>query len=317
MAARDPRVLIAERLADLERHLDPAKPERGDTGIEILGYGEVSAVLGLVDVPDRVFKRMAGFRSRRDVQAYAGVVEQYISILRDLGVTVAATEIVPIEAAPRRHVAYVVQPRFDSARIGHVVLRSAGRESLELLLEGVFAAVHRVLAANGARRDGREIAVDAQLSNWYWPDLAVAPVLIDVSTPFLRKDGKLEVGLDVFLRAYPAPARWWLRRTHAVERYIADYFDFVSVVTDLIGNFRKEAAAERVAEAVAFANRWIAAQPDGAALGCLDEATVQAYYARDAATLETSLRIRRLARFITATMLRRRYDFILPGPIRR
>jgi hypothetical protein len=44
---------------------------------------------------------------------------------------------------------------------------------------------------------------------------------------------------------------------------------------------------------------------------------VRAYYARDASTLELSLRLRKLQRFLTTRLLRRRYDFVLPGRIAR
>ncbi|HVN84177.1 MAG TPA: DUF6206 family protein [Candidatus Binatia bacterium] len=304
-------------LVQLERRLDPADPTRA--GVEILGYGEVSAVIGLGEFPDLVFKRMSGFASDAAGAAYAGVVERYVTLLREIGVAVARTELVQLSPSARRHVVYVVQPRLAADGLGHVLLRNPAVD-LAPLLEPVFALVRRVLDANATRRDGIEIAVDAQLSNWHWAnpgDAQCQPTLIDVSTPFMRRDGALEVGVDVFLRAYPGLLRWWLRRTRAVERYIDDYFDFGLVVRDLLGNFVKEGARARIPAMIDCANQWIARQPNPQLLGHVDEAAVHAYYRRDAATLETSLRARRFARFVTTRLLRRRYDFILPGDIRR
>lgn len=317
---KGPMTDLTAQLLDLERRLDPADPGRAGTGVELLAYGEVSGVLGCTDLPGRVLKRMSGFPSREHARAYADVVGRYVAALRDLGVPVVSTEIVPLESTPRRHVVYVVQPRLDGQRFGHSLLRSRRLDEIFPLLGQILELVRQVLDANARRADGREIAIDAQLSNWHWAAPAAdQPRLgfVDVATPFMRKDGVLEMGVDLFLAAYPAPVRWWLRRTRAVERYIADYFRFDLAATDLIGNFIKEGAPEKIPGAAAFVREWIARQPDRDRLGHIDEKSAQAYYAKDAADLELSLRARRLSRFVTAKILRRRYDFILPGRIAR
>jgi hypothetical protein len=102
-----------------------------------------------------------------------------------------------------------------------------------------------------------------------------------------------------------------------VERYIAAFFRFRTTAIDLLGNFLKEGAPEKLAGGIALVNAWSARQPDAAELGAIDEAAVRAYYANDASTLELSLRLRKLQRFLTTRVLRRRYDFVLPGRIAR
>jgi len=303
-------------LLELERLLDPAAPERCP-GVRVLGYGEVSAVLGWEALPGRVLKRMSGFRSRREVEDYAAVVERYIGLLVELGVAVVPTEIALVAPAPNRHVAYLLQPQLDSARLGNSLLRARPMAELRPLLERVLETVRHVLEANRARRDGREVAIDAQLSNWFWQGGDSTPVLIDVGTPFLRLHGALETGTELFLRAYPAPVRWWMRRDRSVEKYIADYFRFDRTVLDLLGNLLKEGAGDKLPAAVALVRDWLARQPDGDALGGIDEERARAYYARDAAALEVSLRARRAARFVRTALLRQRYDFVLPGRIAR
>ena len=306
---------VEAQLLELERALDPAAPERCP-GVRILGYGEVSAVLGWDGLPGRVLKRMSGFRSRAEAEHYAAVVERYLTVLGELGVAIVPTEIALVAPEPSRHVAYLLQPRLDATRLGNAILRTRAVEEVFPLIESVLATVRCVLDANEQRADGREIAIDEQLSNWLWRD-GQPPLLLDVGTPFMRLHGELETGIDLFLRAYPAPVRWWLRRERAVEKYIASFFRFDLAALDLLGNFIKEGAADKMPAAAAFVREWIQRQPGAEILGEVDESRVRSYYARDAASLETSLRARRLARFVRTTLLRRRYDFVLPGPIAR
>jgi hypothetical protein len=90
------------------------------------------------------------------------------------------------------------------------------------------------------------------------------------------------------------------------------------VLVDLLGNFHKEGRPDRLPFAVARLNGWLAAHA-----GELDDAhpleaeAVSRYYQRDAAQLELFLRARRLDRWLRTRLLRQRYDFVLPGPIRR
>ena len=58
-------------LARFEAHLDPARPEAAP-GVSIIGYGEVSTVFALAELPGRVCKRMSGFR---DAEAVAGALD--------------------------------------------------------------------------------------------------------------------------------------------------------------------------------------------------------------------------------------------------
>jgi hypothetical protein len=115
----------------------------------------------------------------------------------------------------------------------------------------------------------------------------------------------------------PPPFRALSRWQRDVERYIDDYFDPRMLLLDLLGNFHKEGRPDRIALACAHVNRWLAA--DGAELDVvpLAVADVDGYYRRDARKLEFFLRVRRLDRWVRTRVLRQRYAFILPGPIRR
>jgi hypothetical protein len=142
-------------------------------------------------------------------------------------------------------------------------------------------------------------------------------VLIDVGTPFLRRAGVDEIDLELFLAPVPPIVRGWYRRNRAVERYLDAFFDPRRLWIDAIANFHKEGRPDRIPLALARVNRWLAA--DVAALGArpIAAADVDRYYRNDASTLALYLRARRLDRFVRTRLLRRRYDYVLPGAIRR
>jgi hypothetical protein len=134
----------------------------------------------------------------------------------------------------------------------------------------------------------------------------------------MRLRGVDELDVEIFLAAIPPLARAWYRRRRAVERYLDDYFDARRLLVDLLGNFHKENRPDRISLALERANAWLAAH--AGELGAPRPITaedVARYYARDAAQLELFLRARRLDRFVRTRCLGRRYEFVLPGPIRR
>jgi hypothetical protein len=90
------------------------------------------------------------------------------------------------------------------------------------------------------------------------------------------------------------------------------------VLVDLLGNFYKEGRPDRIEPALAVIGPWLAAHAAELHESApIEPPEVERYYERDAAQLELFLRVRRLDRFVRTRLLRRRYDFVLPGPIRR
>lgn len=307
-----------EVLRRFEAALDPARPARD--GVEIIGYGEVSTVFALAALPGRVCKRMAGFRGAAAAERYVQVVDRYLRRLAEIGVRTLETAAMVVPRPGGRPVVYLVQPRAESGRLGNHVLVEGGDEELLRCVDLVLGSLRRVLLANRSARDGRAVAVDGQLSNWVFPARNEAderPVLIDVGTPFMRRDGADEMDLELFLAPAPPLIRAFYRRSGAVRRYIDDYFDARKLLLDQLGNFHKEGRPDRIPLVLAQVNRWL--ERDGADLGVplLTRASVDRYYEKDAKVLELYLRLRRLDRFVRTRLLGQRYDFILPGPIRR
>ncbi len=285
-------------LERVEAQLDPAHPN-----VEILAYGEVSAALVVPDLPGQVAKRMSGFGDQAMADAYCALVERYLTALPGSGIEVVPTEIVPIARPGRPPVVYLVQPLVSD--LGHDLLSRDGdlAPAIDAVLDRVWQLYQRT--------ERPEMAVDAQLSNWSFAQPG-QPVLIDVGTPFVREGGRYLFDQEILLSAIPPGLRAYYRRKGAIAEYMDDYFEPRLVAVDLLGNFHKEGAAHRLPEGLEAANTWLAAHGQEP----VTRAEVDAYYKQDASTLELFLRVRRMDRAVKR-LLRRDYDFVLPGKVRR
>lgn len=288
-------------LQELEAGLDPAHP----AGVEVLAYGEISAALLVPGLTGKVAKRMSGFADHGMAAAYCELVADYLRILRASGIPVVDTEVVLLDRPGRSPVVYLVQPLVTD--LGNQILHTATDEQLGAAIGVVMDRVEKLLE----RSEPPEVAIDAQLSNWSFaqPD---DPVLIDVGTPFVRAAGRYVFDQEILLSAIPPGLRAYYRRKGSVAQYMDDYFEPRLVAVDLLGNFIKEGAAARLPVGIRWANEWLAAHGQRR----IEPAEVDSYYQQDAATLELFLRVRRLDRG-ARRLLRRDYDFILPGKVKR
>lgn len=303
-------------LQTLEDVLDPANPTGGITMLRIVGFGEVSTAFTIPGLPGLVCKRMVGFPNTHSVRHYLNLVAGYITLLRDAGIRVAQTRLCHLTPPRARHVVYLLQPLLDDSRLGSCLLRAASDHAFLAALDRVLSAVLLLRQTNDQRTDGLELAVDGQLSNWFFPpDDSEPPILIDVGTPFIRRNGQHLMDSEVLLAPVPQPLRWYYRRQRAVEKYFDDYFDPRTLALDLVGNFHKEGRPDRIPLALDAVNEKLAS----ALPGCrsITSREVDDYYQKDVALLELYLRARKVDRFIKTRLLRRYYPYVLPGRIRR
>ena len=312
-----PEAAAAARvLAELESRLDPAHPQR--SGVRVLAYGEISATLLLpaAGFDSVVAKRMAGFPDESAAADYRALVDRYLAALAELGVNVVPTVPVVVPRSEGGPVVYLLQPRVDAATLGDTLVHGVGDAELHTMITTVLRQVDAALSRTV---DGREVAVDAQLSNWSFPAAGVDhdPALIDVGTPFLRDSGGHALDVRVLLAAVPPGIRSWYLWRGTGDSYMDDYFVPRLAAVDMLGNLLKEQAGHRLAVGLAAANQWLGNHPDLRGEAPITAAEVKAYYDADAATLESFLRVRRMDRFVRGRLLRRGYDFILPGRVQR
>ncbi len=307
---------VATVLSRTEQALDPGEPERDGT-LSVLGYGEISVALAVAELPGLVCKRMSGFADDASAARYVGLVEDYLGRLGRAGVSVAATDVVTVARTGRAPVVYLVQPRLAADSLGNRLLRTADDATVTSALTAVLGVVARLSRHPGA--DGVEVALDGQLSNWSFPPEphAAAPVLIDVGTPFVRRDGEHAMDREVLLAPVPPGLRAYYRRKRLVEAYLDDYFVPRTVAVDLLGNFHKEGAAGRLALGVDVVNAWLGSGDVPGPREPVTTGEVDRYYRQDADLLALYLRLRRMDRFLRTRVLRHRYDYVLPGHVRR
>jgi hypothetical protein len=306
-------------VAAFEDQLDPANPSAGEIPAQVIGYGEISTVLQIGDIEGVVFKRLVGFRDQQAVQAHRKLVDAYCAKLRDAGISVVDTEFVEVENRHGEHVLYLTQLRCPPGSVGNAYLARAADAEFETALRAILGAIATVWTRNQARVGEEQLGVDCQASNWVLaPDDsgAIRPQCFDVGTPFVRQRGRELLDVEVILESTPWPLDWILR-TFFMREVLDRYYDLHSVLTDLVGNFQKEGFPEKIPLAVEIVNRFFAEHASHLELEPLRCDDVSAYYKRDAFLWTVFLAFRRLARFVTTKIFRRRYPFILPGKIRR
>ncbi|GIK77314.1 MAG: hypothetical protein BroJett022_10040 [Actinomycetes bacterium] len=286
-------------LEALEALVGEALAAGRDGELPVLGYGEISLVLGWpAEAPRFACKRMPAFDSRAAFESYRRAIDDYVERLEAVGIAVAPTEMRGVDHDDLSVVGYVIQPILPAATLAPAVLhRTDPAEGHPLV-----AAIADAAAAAVSPRLG----LDAQLANWAWDDGRLT--YIDVSTPLEWDDrGASRLDVEPLAKAYPAILRPPLRRFIA-PRILDGYRKLRSVYEDLAGNLIKERLTPWLPAFLAATNRHLA-RP-------LTEREVHGYYRSDARLWALLLRLRRLDR---AWRLRtgRPYPFLLPGPIER
>lgn len=198
--------------------------------LRVLGYGELTLVIGWpTEEPVVAVKRLPPFTDADHLHAYAGLLDRYVAILDDRGISVAHTEI-RAHSGPHGSVrAYLVQPLVPRERHLNVVLQHAEEAWVREILGRVVESVHRCT--------DDVVGFDAQAANWWVENGSLG--YFDISTPMLRDpDGREQLDVSLFLSVYPWIARPVLARI--APGVMAQYHDPRTVLLDFASNLHKE-----------------------------------------------------------------------------
>ena len=189
----------------------------------------------------------------------------------------------------------------------------AAMGEIQELFEKIIAEIAKIWSYNESALPDRELALDGQLSNWVWIDSESDKTLfyIDTSTPLFRKNGQEQMAPELFLKSAPFFLRWIIR-LFFIDDVMNRYYDQRQVYIDLAANLYKEQRPDLIELILASINRHLPESNESISLK-----EVEKYYREDKLIWALFLAFRRIDRWLTTKIFRKRYEFILPGKIKR
>ena len=300
-------------LKEFELGLNPQRLEDSTIPATIIGYGEISAIFQVADHSRAAFKRLPLFPDRPSAEKYTRQFHEYCHLLSQSGLHLPEHQTFIIEPPGRPVAVYIAQKMLLAESFGHRLLHVSERDDIRRLIEMIVGEISRIWDFNRSNRPGLELALDGQLSNWVRIGEGGAPVIyyIDTSTPLFRKNGIEQLDPELFLKSAPGFLRWIIRLLF-LKDVINRYYDQRQVYIDLAANLYKEQRPDLIPMTIEIINRRI-----GSGQRPLTEGDVNKYYREDKLIWTIFLSFRRIDRWLTTRILRRRYEFILPGKIKR
>jgi len=302
-----------ELLFRFEKELNPQDLNASSVAAKIVGYGEISVIFEIESMPGIVFKRLPIFPERRRAEKYRDMYRDYCAYLTETGLTLPASDTCIVEEPGRPIVLYIAQEKLPPERLGHTLVRQLDKNACTGIMEKVIFELGKVWQFNRKRQPALELAIDGQLSNWVMLDQKgrPQPSYIDTSTPLYRIGGVEQQDPEPLLSSTPGFLRWIIR-LFFLKDVMNRYYIPRLVYTDLAANLYKEQRPALVPEAVDIINRSLP-QADLP----LTVSEVDRYYREDKLIWSVFLRFRKIDRWLQTKVLRKRYEFILPGKILR
>lgn len=300
-------------LYQFESGLDPQHIDRSSIPADIVGYGEISAIFQIQKDDTCVFKRLPLFQEQSKAADYERMYHEYSDLLVSAGLSLPRHD-TRIIAVPDRPVSlYIIQEKFDGENLcNHLIQHSDTAFSLSLI-EKILSRISMIWTFNRNAAPETELAIDGQLSNWVYikqPDTD-ALFYIDTSTPLYRKAGIEQQDPELMLQSAPSFLRWIIR-LFFLQDVMTRYYDPKLVYIDLVANLYKEQRPDLIDAVLPLVNRYL---PDG--ISPVTRKEIDRYYREDKIIWRLFLAFRKIDRFLTTKIFRKRYEFILPGKIKR
>lgn len=309
---------------------------REDASVDIVGYGEISTVMRLkkkgwvnnsVDVVNDdsrwLWKKMPPFPSLESVRQFEHLYALYRRLLvQDVGIDVPE-QVVRHFIHGKRFVVYAGQERIADQNICHRVIRRIDEGNAYRLIRMIAHRVIKVHEFNQNPETEIRIGFDAQLSNW-----ALVPsgenhelinqgdelLYVDTSSPLVRIRGIEQINTEIFIQSAASFLRPIIR-TFFLRDVVDRYYDTRRVLIDLIANLYKEQCTRLIDGSIDTTNNLIKAMEMG--IEPVTRKEVDGYYSSDSFIWRFYQASRKIDRFITEKVLRKKYEFRIPGPIER
>ena len=299
-------------LRQFEAGLDPRHPEISEIKATIIGYGEISAIFKLGSDPSVAYKRMPLFKNQSDAETYEALYHEYCDLIHSTGIRLPETGTTIVNVPGRPVTLYIAQQMMPAERFCHQLIHTQDEAANIKMVQNIVNAMRNVWRFKQKQERVSEIALDSQLSNWVaLPDDKNTLVFIDTSTPMIKLDGEHRIDANVLLDTMPGSLKWFIKKK-TVREVLDRYYDPRLNMIDLIANLFKEQRPDLVPVFISAINEILPTGIDPITKKCVTK-----YYKEDKAIWALFLRLRKLDRWVKSTVLRKRYDYILPGPIKR
>jgi len=302
-------LLNAELIEKFEKNLDPQHCEDSPYFSKILGYGEISTVFELDADKSSAYKRMPLFSSMREASDYVIIYNNYCKYLKSAGLTLPEDNTKIIPGSGELLVLYIIQDQLPPERFAHQLIHTLPRKQSLFMLNKIISQISKVWIRK-INNDHIILALDGQLSNWVWMEDGTL-IYVDTSTPLYKLHGKEQLNPELFLKSTPVFLRWlirWLFLKDVMERY----YDIRQVYIDLAANLYKENSEEFIPHVLKYINN----------LESFFENTVtikevKNYYQEDKIIWILFMAFRRFDSWLHRRIIKKKYEFILPGKIKR
>ena len=303
----------SEKLYQFEHGLNTYRLEQSVVPASVLGYGEISSIVRIEGMPGMAFKRMPLFHSVKSAKRYASDYHKYCDALKKAGLSLPAdkTQIIQIEGRPV--VLYIVQEQLPAEWFCHKLIHALSLDKIEVMITGIIQSIDLVWKFNRDNKPELELAIDGQISNWVW-DGTNNPgslLFVDTSTPLFRLNGIEQLDPELFLKSAPSSLRWIIRLLFLKE-VMNHYYDPVKVYIDLAANLYKEQRPDLIPVVIDIINKYLEGKHEK-----ITQKMVRNYYREDKLTWTVFLTFRRIDRWLKQHIFKERYEFILPGKVKR
>ncbi len=313
-------------LQEFENGLNPAKATNKSFDFEILGYGEISTVFGINTGENEswAFKRLPLFKSLKQASDYVEFYKTYNNKLEEIGLNLPECGGFAVTGHNGIFVAYLMQKRLNGKSIAHNLLHQLADNQITVLLQLVLEQVLKVWEHN-QKHPELILGLDAQISNWALKDYDEKNIslnenselfFIDTSTPLMQKDKIEQLDAELMLKSAPGFIRPLLR-WFFLDDVLTRYYSFRDITIDILANFIKEQRKDLIELSLPIVNRFFEQHFEIIKEKPLLEKEVFGYYKEDKLIWSIFLATRRFDKFVQTRIFRKRYEFILPGQIKR
>ena len=294
-----------------ESALNPRAIEKSTIPAQVLGYGEISTIFQIGDNKDVAFKRMPLFTNRASAEDYVEKYRFYCNLLVEAGLHLPEDKTIIVEVPGRPVVLYIAQEQLSVDGFCHKSIHNLSLDKVDQLIGQVVSEISKLFNFSRQHSPEIEIALDGQISNWHSGRNSRTLFYIDTSTPLFRKNGIEQLDPELLLKSAPGFLRWIIRWLF-LEDVMNRYYDQRQVYLDLAGNLYKEQRPDLIPVALNHINHHLPSDIDP-----LTQKEVKKYYQEDKIIWTVFLLFRKMDRFIRTNILGKRYEFILPGKIKR